>query len=73
MGWKDRIKPLLSETVAGLRRLHEGGLDTPGLVRWIEQVFELVISSFDHADKTDLGPGYVRTVQWFVATSELFA
>lgn len=40
----------LSPIVAGTWRLHQWGLDTPGLVRWIEQALELGISSFDHAD-----------------------
>lgn len=40
----------LSPVVAGLWRLPEWKLDTPALVRWIEQVLELGISSFDHAD-----------------------
>jgi predicted oxidoreductase len=40
----------LSPVVAGLWQLHTWGLDTPGLVRWIEQVTELGITSFDHAD-----------------------
>jgi predicted oxidoreductase len=40
----------LSPIVAGLWRLHEWKLDTPGLVRWIEQVLDVGITSFDHAD-----------------------
>jgi predicted oxidoreductase len=40
----------LSPIVAGLWRLREWKLDTPGLVRWIEQALELGITSFDHAD-----------------------
>jgi predicted oxidoreductase len=40
----------LSPIVAGTWRLNEWKLDTPGLVRWIEQVIELGITSFDHAD-----------------------
>ncbi len=40
----------LSPVVAGLWRLPQWGLDTPGLVRWIEQVLDLGITSFDHAD-----------------------
>jgi predicted oxidoreductase len=40
----------LSPIVAGLWRLREWGLDTPALVRWIEQALELGITSFDHAD-----------------------
>ncbi len=40
----------LSPIVAGTCRLHQWGLDTAGLVRWIEQAIELGITSFDHAD-----------------------
>ena len=40
----------LSPIVAGLWRLQEWGLDTPGTVRWIEQALDLGITSFDHAD-----------------------
>jgi predicted oxidoreductase len=40
----------LSPIVAGMWRLREWKLDTPGLVRWIEQAIELGITSFDHAD-----------------------
>jgi predicted oxidoreductase len=40
----------LSAIVAGMWRLNEWKLDTPGLVRWIEQVLDLGITSFDHAD-----------------------
>jgi aryl-alcohol dehydrogenase-like predicted oxidoreductase len=40
----------LSPIAAGLWRLHEWGLDTPGLVKWIEQALALGITSFDHAD-----------------------
>ncbi len=40
----------LSPIVAGTWRMHEWGLDTPGLVRWIEQALELGVTSFDHAD-----------------------
>jgi predicted oxidoreductase len=40
----------LSPIVAGVWRLREWKLDTPGLVRWIEQALELGIASFDHAD-----------------------
>jgi predicted oxidoreductase len=40
----------LSPIVAGVWRLREWKLDTPGLVRWIEQALELGITSFDHAD-----------------------
>ena len=47
----DTPAPLhLSPIVAGLWRLHEWGLDTPGTVRWIEQALALGITSFDHAD-----------------------
>jgi predicted oxidoreductase len=41
---------LLSPIVAGLWRLPEWKLDTPGLVRWIGQALELGITAFDHAD-----------------------
>jgi predicted oxidoreductase len=40
----------LSPIAAGLWRLHQWGLDTPGLVNWIEQALALGITSFDHAD-----------------------
>jgi predicted oxidoreductase len=40
----------LSPIVAGLWRLNEWTLDTPGLVRWIGQALDLGITSFDHAD-----------------------
>ena len=40
----------LSPIVAGTWRLPEWKLDTPGLVRWIKQVLDLGITSFDHAD-----------------------
>ena len=40
----------LSPIVAGVWRLNEWKLDTPGLVRWVEQALELGITSFDHAD-----------------------
>lgn len=40
----------LSPIVAGTWRLHQWGLDTPGVVRWIENALDLGISSFDHAD-----------------------
>jgi len=40
----------LSPIVAGVWRLAEWKLDTPGLVRWIEQALDLGITSFDHAD-----------------------
>jgi predicted oxidoreductase len=42
--------PLLSPIVAGAWRLLEWRLDTPALVRWIEQALELGITTFDHAD-----------------------
>lgn len=42
--------PVLSPVVAGLMRLPQWGLDSPGLLRWIEQALELGITSFDHAD-----------------------
>jgi len=41
---------MLSPVVAGLWRLTEWKLDTPGLVRWIEQALALGVTSFDHAD-----------------------
>jgi predicted oxidoreductase len=40
----------LSPIAAGTWRLNEWKLDTPGLVRWIEQVVDLGITTFDHAD-----------------------
>ena len=40
----------LSPVVAGVWRLREWGLDTAGLVNWVEQALALGISSFDHAD-----------------------
>jgi predicted oxidoreductase len=40
----------LSPIVAGTWRLNEWKLDTKGLARWIEQVLDLGITSFDHAD-----------------------
>ncbi len=40
----------LPPIVAGLARLHQWGLDTPGLVRWIEQALDMGITAFDHAD-----------------------
>ena len=40
----------LSPIVAGTWRLNEWKLDTPGLVRWIGQVLDLGVTSFDHAD-----------------------
>ena len=40
----------LSPIAAGLWRAHQWGLDTPGLVRWVEQAIDLGITSFDHAD-----------------------
>jgi predicted oxidoreductase len=42
--------PLLSPIVAGVWRLLDWRLDTPALVRWIEQAIELGITTFDHAD-----------------------
>lgn len=41
---------MLSPVVAGLMRLPQWGLDTQGLLRWIEQALDLGITSFDHAD-----------------------
>jgi predicted oxidoreductase len=41
---------LLSPVVAGLWRLPDWGLDTLGLIRWIEQALDLGIHTFDHAD-----------------------
>ena len=40
----------LSAIVAGAWRMAEWRLDVPARVRWIEQVLELGITSFDHAD-----------------------
>ncbi len=40
----------LSPVAAGLWRLHEWGLDTPALVRWIGAALDLGITTFDHAD-----------------------
>lgn len=40
----------LAPLAAGMWRLGQWGLDTPGLVRWIEQALELGIDTFDHAD-----------------------
>jgi predicted oxidoreductase len=40
----------LGPIVAGVWRLREWKLDTPALVRWIEQALALGISGFDHAD-----------------------
>jgi predicted oxidoreductase len=40
----------LSPIVAGLWRLPDWGLDTAGLVRWVQQALDLGITSFDHAD-----------------------
>ncbi len=40
----------LSPVAAGLWRLHEWGLDTPALVRWIESALALGVTTFDHAD-----------------------
>lgn len=42
--------PLLSETVAGVWRMAEWGLDVVGRQRWIEAALEVGISTFDHAD-----------------------
>jgi predicted oxidoreductase len=44
------MKLQLSPIVAGLWRLGQWQLDTPGLVRWIEQAVDLGLTSFDHAD-----------------------
>lgn len=44
------MKVNLSPIVAGMWRLREWKLDTPALVRWIEQAIDLGITSFDHAD-----------------------
>jgi predicted oxidoreductase len=40
----------LSPIVAGTWRLNEWKLDTPALARWIHEVLDLGITSFDHAD-----------------------
>jgi predicted oxidoreductase len=40
----------LSNLVWGAWRLHESGLSAQGLNRWIQQLVELGITSFDHAD-----------------------
>lgn len=40
----------LSPVVAGLWQMHTWGHDVAARVRWIEQVLELGITSFDHAD-----------------------
>lgn len=40
----------LSPVIAGLWQLHTWGQDVAARVRWIEQVLELGITSFDHAD-----------------------
>ena len=40
----------LSPLVAGVWRMHQWGLDTAGVVRWIEQALALGITGFDHAD-----------------------
>ncbi|HEY6086649.1 MAG TPA: aldo/keto reductase [Burkholderiaceae bacterium] len=40
----------LGPIVAGVWRLREWQLDTPALVRWIEQALALGVTSFDHAD-----------------------
>lgn len=42
--------PPLSPVAAGLWRMHEWGLDLAARVRWIEQVLELGVTTFDHAD-----------------------
>ena len=39
-----------SPIVAGMWRLREWKLDTPGTVHWIEQALDLGITTFDHAD-----------------------
>jgi predicted oxidoreductase len=44
------MRPTLSPIVAGVWRLREWRLDTPGLVRWIESALALGITAFDHAD-----------------------
>lgn len=44
------MKVNLSPIVAGMWRLREWKLDTPALMRWIEQAIDLGITSFDHAD-----------------------
>ncbi|HZF81539.1 MAG TPA: aldo/keto reductase [Rubrivivax sp.] len=41
---------LLSPILAGTWQLHQWGLDTAGLVRWIEQAVDLGVTTFDHAD-----------------------
>lgn len=41
---------MLSSVVAGLMRLPEWRLSTPGLVGWIEEALAMGITSFDHAD-----------------------
>lgn len=51
----------LSPIVAGLWRLQQWNLDTPALVRWIEQALELGITSFDHAD---IYGGYTAETQF---------
>jgi predicted oxidoreductase len=56
----------LSPITAGLWRLQEWQLDTPGLVRWIEQALDLGISSFDHAD---IYGGYTVEAQFGLAMS----
>jgi predicted oxidoreductase len=40
----------LPPVVAGLWQMHTWGQDVPARVRWIEQVLELGIDTFDHAD-----------------------
>jgi predicted oxidoreductase len=42
--------PPLSPVVAGLWQMHTWGQDVAARVRWIEQVLELGITRFDHAD-----------------------
>jgi predicted oxidoreductase len=44
------VEPELSPIVAGVWRLHRWGLDTSGIVRWIEQALDVGITTFDHAD-----------------------
>ena len=44
------MKVHLSPIVAGMWRLRDWKLDTPALVRWIEEALALGITSFDHAD-----------------------
>jgi predicted oxidoreductase len=47
---KAAAAPRLSPIVAGMWRAQRWGLDTAGLVGWIEQAIDLGITSFDHAD-----------------------